>query len=151
MTQAAHGTGVSRRLPNRRRGVRYSEAVAGAICERIAAGETWSRICEDPRMPTYTALYVWKRRHPAFAAQVKLAQEAAADRYMDEALTIADGVTKDTVSQAKVKIDTLRSRTARLDAAAKGEADKGGPAPRTVFNIKIVRFGRFEDDDNGGD
>jgi hypothetical protein len=138
------------RLPIRRRGVRYSEAVAAAICERMAAGEPWSRISEDPAMPTYTALYVWKKKHPGFADQVRVAQEAAADRHMDQALAIADEVTKDTVTQARVRIDTLKSRTARLDAAAKGEGGKDAPR-RTVFNIKIVRFGQFEDDDNAGD
>ena len=151
MTQPAQPAGASARLPPRRRGVRYSEAVAEAICERMAAGEPWSRISQDPRMPTYTALYNWKRKHPAFAEKVRLAQEAAADLHMDQALSIADEVTKDTVSQARVKIDALKSRTARLDAAARGETRKPEAGPRTVFNIKIVRFGDFEDDDNAGD
>lgn len=151
MTKPAQPAGASSRLPARRRGVRYSEAVAEAICERMAAGEPWSRISQDPRMPTYTALYNWKRKHPAFAEKVRLAQEAAADLHMDQALFIADEVTKDTVSQAKLKIETLKSRTSRLDRAAQGETEKAGVGARTVFNIKIVRFGAFEDDDNAGD
>lgn len=150
MTEPAQPAGASARLPIRRRGVRYSEAVARAICERMASGEPWSRICEDPRMPTYTALYVWRKRHPAFAEQVRVAQEAAADLHMDQALCIADEVTKETVTQAKVRIDTLKSRTARLDAAARHEPDIHKPK-RTVFQIKIVRFGKFEDDDDGDD
>jgi hypothetical protein len=125
--------------------VRYSEAVARAICERMAAGEPWSRICEDRRMPAYAMLYAWKRRHPDFAERVRLAMEAAADRHMDAALEISEEVTKDTVPQAKVRIETLKARTARLDAAAKrAEAAEGAPA---VFHIEIVRFGRELGDD----
>ena len=94
----------------RRRAVRYSDAVTDAICERMAAGEPWSRIAEDPKMPTYSMLYIWKRKHPQFAEKVRLALEAAADRYMDAALAISEEVTKDTVPQAKVRIDTLKAR-----------------------------------------
>lgn len=151
MTEPAQPAGALSRRPSRRRAVRYSEAVADGICERMAAGEPWSRVSQDPRMPTYTALYNWKRKHPAFAEKVRLAQEAAADLHMDQALSIADEVTKDTVSQAKLKIETLKSRTSRLDRAAQGESERPGVGARTVFNIKIVRFGEFEDDDNAGD
>lgn len=138
MTEPAKPAGAAVRAPIRRRWVRYSEAVADAICERIAGGEPWSRIAEDPKMPTYSIFYTWKRKHPEFAEKVRIALEAAADRHMDAALAISEEVTKDTVPQAKVRIDTLKARTARLDAAAKRASEE----TPVVFHIEIVRFGR---------
>ncbi|MFN3513911.1 MAG: hypothetical protein ACK41C_12740 [Phenylobacterium sp.] len=134
---------VRRRAP-----ARFGAALAEAICERIAAGESWSRICETPGMPGYTTLYAWRRRHPEFAAQLAQAQEAAADRLMARAVEIAEEATKETLSEAKLKIEALRAMVQRLDRAA-GEAPAGEAPARPVFNVKLLKLGEVDDAEAG--
>lgn len=47
--------------------VRFSAAVARAVCVRVAAGETQGAICADPAMPSTATLRRWAHERPAFA------------------------------------------------------------------------------------
>src|SRR5690606_38220397 len=40
--------------------VRYSKVVTAKICERIANGEAWYRICNRDGLPAYGTLYHWE-------------------------------------------------------------------------------------------
>ncbi len=127
--------------------VRFSRQVAETICERIAQGESWSRISADEDMPSYTTLYSWLKKYPEFAELYMSARQALADRKFDDAWEIADAVPGEGVPQAKLKIDTLRWQTTRLAPKTYGDraAEGGGRDDRKVIlNIQVVRFG---DDD----
>lgn len=70
----------------------YSDELAETICRRIAEGESLSRICSDPGMPTATTVREWDRRdRDGFSARYARAREEQADRYFDEVADIADG------------------------------------------------------------
>lgn len=129
-------------------GVRFSRQVAETICERIARGESWSKISADDDMPSYTTLYTWLKKSPEFAEMYLAARQALADRKFDDAWEIADAVPGEGVPQAKLKIDTLRWQTTRLAPKTYGEraADSGGGRDdrKVILNIQVVRFG---DDD----
>lgn len=46
--------------------IRFSEALATVICERIAQGESLMEICRDEDMPARCTVQAWRRRRPAF-------------------------------------------------------------------------------------
>lgn len=68
----------------------YSDAVASAICQRIMAGESLKKICEDPNMPAQSTVFDWLLRKPDFAESYAQAREAQADHFVDEMQEIAD-------------------------------------------------------------
>jgi hypothetical protein len=56
----------------------YTPALAVAICERLAAGESLRSICrEDPAMPTEKTVWNWARANPDFAAMKQWALDKA--------------------------------------------------------------------------
>src|SRR5258708_12640750 len=66
-----------RRRKDGSRAVRYSEALAREICERIARGEVWSRIGGTDGMPEYSTLFLWRKQRPEFAEAFPLARAPA--------------------------------------------------------------------------
>lgn len=68
----------------------YTEAIAGAICLRIASGETLRAICRDDDMPHWTTVYEWLEADEAFSLRFARARDIGADAIAQEALDIAD-------------------------------------------------------------
>lgn len=71
---AAWGRGGG--LP-RREHVRFTEALADEIVGRVAAGESLAALEQDPRMPSRTAIGVWRRSHMEFGERLAAAQRRA--------------------------------------------------------------------------
>ncbi len=46
--------------------IRFSEALATVICERISQGESLMEICRDEDMPARCTVQAWRRQRPAF-------------------------------------------------------------------------------------
>ena len=67
----------------------YTEALAGKICEQIAAGQTLTKICKEKAMPGYRTVLDWRTDNPAFKAKYEAAREDAADTLADEIRSIA--------------------------------------------------------------
>jgi hypothetical protein len=63
-------------------------------------------------MPSYGALYQWRRKHPDFAEAVDAAREHGADLCADRALAVAAAATKDTVQQDRLHVGVLMKRAA---------------------------------------
>jgi len=101
--------------------VRYSKSIAQEICERLAGGEVWFKICNTGRMPSYATLYDWRRRHPEFAEAYAQAKEMAADLRADKALVVAEESTPATVQSDRLRVGALQWR------AAKGSPRQYGP------------------------
>ncbi|WP_165844056.1 hypothetical protein [Phenylobacterium kunshanense] len=97
----------------RKRRVGFTPELGETICARIAAGETWSRICGTRGMPSYAALYQWRDQHPDFGAALARAKDMAADARADEALDVAKGATAGTVQADKLRVSTLMWHAAR--------------------------------------
>src|SRR3569623_8300 len=123
--------------------VRYSKKVADRICRRIAQGEIWHRICNTDGLPSYTALYVWQKRYPDFAAAYAQAKEMAADLRADRALVVAEEATAATVQADRLRVSTLQWHAAK--AAPKrygprpGEDDEDAGGGRTL-TIHVRQF-----------
>src|SRR5262249_27753899 len=47
----------------------YTDALGQEICERIAAREPLTKICEDEHMPCERQIYVWVKKYPEFAQE----------------------------------------------------------------------------------
>jgi hypothetical protein len=125
--------------------IRYCKAVTAKICERIAEGEVWFRICNQDGLPSYGTLYDWLRKHPDFAEAYAQAREMAADRRADQALIVAEESTPATVQSDRLLVNTLQWRAAkgapkRYGARAEAADDEGArDAPRVIIEVR-----RFE-------
>jgi hypothetical protein len=74
----------------------YSEALAEAICDRLADGESLNRICKAAGMPSERTVRTWARtpEHP-FPPKYARAREIGYLKLADELLEIADDGTND--------------------------------------------------------
>lgn len=113
----------------------FDQAIADEICSRLAKGESLRKICgaeRDDFMPGQNTVFKWLAENDAFAKQYAYAREAQADHEFDEAREIAQAATAETVQTARLQIDTIKWRTAKLAPKKYGE--------------KIAHVGGGEDD-----
>lgn len=75
----------------------FDQAIADAICEKIADGESLRSICLSPDMPSKTEVFRWlgAAENAAFRDQYARAREAQADALFDEIQDIADDGSND--------------------------------------------------------
>ncbi len=80
---------------------KFTDDLASAICQRIAAGETIRLICQDGDMPSKATLYRWLAApaQAAFRDQYAVALEARAELMAEEILAIADDGANDFVEK----------------------------------------------------
>ena len=131
----------------RKPAVMYTEEKGQEICERLAAGERWRDMANTKGMPGYSVPYNWAKQHPAFGRQWVYARRIGADMRADEALTIAETATKETLPVDRFHVGTLKwhvDRDAKLYGPRKDEPDLG--AGRT-FVIRVRQFERYVDED----
>ena len=78
----------------------FTEAVAEEICERLAAGETLTSICEDDHLPRESTVRAWalKDSHE-FYAQYARAREIGYHRMADEIRDISDDSRNDWITR----------------------------------------------------
>ena len=100
----------------------FTQAIADAICERIAEGESLRAICLDDDMPNKATVFRWLAADKAFSDQYARAREAQADALADEIVYIADTpqVGQTTVSKATglevTEADMIAHRRLQVDA-----------------------------------
>jgi len=106
-------------LPKKRgRSSRYTEAVADAICRRVAAGETLREICRSSdHFPPESSVREWVLAdRQGFAARYARAREQGYEHWASEILQISDadyrgpdGQTDNAaVQQARLRVDARR-------------------------------------------
>lgn len=109
----------------------YDQVKGDLICERIMHGETISAICDDPAMPSYSAVCRWKRKHEDFAKNFEQAKKDRAERFHDKAVKVASDTDQD-----RVKFDALKW------GAQVGNPAKYGPQTKVTGDtdapVKIV-------------
>lgn len=121
---------------------RYKRAVALAVCERLARGESWTRICGDDDLPTYATICEWRAKHPEFDQEVEEAREMAADHFAERALQVADASTKESAAADRLKVTTLLKRAA---LATPGRGRKPEAKPKKAEPQEVVfRVRHFE-------
>lgn len=115
----------------------YSEAVAHEICHRLAEGESMSSICRDPALPCFSTVYLWRRKIPAFAEQMRVAREVQAEKFCDLGWEMAQAATPETAHLTRVRLNQLRWTAGCLSPRIYGrvkpvDVDRG-PKENTVM------------------
>lgn len=100
----------------------WSEELAGEILARIAAGRSLVEVCAEADMPHHTTVTRWLQERPAFLARYLEARQAQADALFDLAWKIARDATEEDVRVARLKIDTIKWRAAKLAPKRYGAA-----------------------------
>ena len=78
----------------------YSREIADEICRRISDGETLTRICSGPDMPSKAAVLLWVRDdRGGFADRYAHARELQLDGIADEILDIVDDSRNDFIAR----------------------------------------------------
>lgn len=90
----------------------YTEALAGLILERLAAGETLVKICKGDDMPAPRTVRDWCKTHKEFSERYADAMEAGCHALLDETLEIADDK-EESAESRKVRIWTRHELAAR--------------------------------------
>lgn len=116
----------------------YSQAIADAICERLAEGEPLRQICRDEGMPAWRTVYDWMSSQPDFAARIAHARALGYDAIAEECLEIADDTAQDTkvagrddserevantewIGRSKLRIETRLKLLAKWDPKRYGD------------------------------
>ncbi len=102
----------------------FTSAVADAICERLADGESLKSICSSEGMPHRATVFRWLGAHAEFRDSYARAREAQADALFDEILDIANTpltgektkVDKDGNVVEMTKADMIEHRRLQIDA-----------------------------------
>jgi hypothetical protein len=91
----------------------FNPITAERVCQRLAAGESLSRICDDEDMPAKSTVTGWVLAdHEGFAAQYARAREAQAEHYAEEIVQIAD--TEGDSAKARNRIDARKWTASKL-------------------------------------
>ena len=134
---------AARSFPQPRRQNRWSWKLASEFLARIEDGRGLRDVCAEPDMPVHSSVTRWLKERPDFAAAYRLAREAQADRLFDLAWRIALDATPGDVTTARLKIQTLKWRVARLAPQVygpqKAQAPDAGTAPAAV-RFEVRRF-----------
>lgn len=133
---ATKKTGAASRTPPGAKYTRYSAKVVAQVCDDLAAGKTWEHIGLQKDRPSYSTMYKWRKSRPEFAEATDAARAFGADYCADHALDVAEAVTKETVQQAKLRVDTLMQRAALL--APQRWSGKGGGAGAGSRPVEVV-------------
>ena len=128
----------------------FDADIAVFICQELRSGKTLTQIGEDQRFPPYEVITHWRRMHPLFEDQVKLARMDRAEGYHDKIVHMADKLDS---SGNMMSREELGAKKLAIDAY-KWAAEKGNPeqygkkqeirhenaAPTTIIvNTGIVR------------
>jgi len=83
-------------------------AMAEEVFQRLCEGDSMTRICADPMMPSHATLMRWRRRFPDFEELVQLGMRVRAERMADEGWEMAMAATPETAYLTHVRLGQLR-------------------------------------------
>jgi len=99
-----------------------------------------AEICERRDQPSQQSVYSWLREDGDFLERYTRARGAQADKLFKESLEIADKATPETVSVARLQVDTRKWAAARLAPKKYGDnvgVERGGGAAMPAILIQI--------------
>jgi hypothetical protein len=73
----------------------FTDAIADAICEKLADGQSLRTICAGDEMPNRATVFRWLASNETFRDQYARARDAQAEALADEILDIADDGSND--------------------------------------------------------
>jgi len=143
---AAEAFGIRRRAYHR-----WNPRVAAEVLSRIEDGRGLDEVCAEPDMPSYSTVMRWIKARPDYFEAYMLAREVQADRLFDLAWRIALEATEATTKTARLKIQTLKWRCAKLAPRRYGtikaqppeneaQADAAATPKATVVSFEVRHF-----------
>lgn len=120
----------------------YDPALAVAICERIAEGETLSKVCAGEGMPDRKTFRRWMVREPELRKAYEAARELQSHSLFDEALDLVRKLKDETLENAKVTalrvaLEQLRWSAGKLNPAQYGEKSSPNGAMTVIVNTTL--------------
>ncbi len=141
----------ARRAPYRR----WAPEIAAEVLARVEAGRGLDEVCAQPDMPAYSTVMRWVKERPDFYQAYMLARATQADRLFDLAWRIALEAEEDSTRTARLKIQTLKWRCAKLaprrygtqraQPAEDAVAEVAPTAAKPVVSFEIRRFAATPD------
>ncbi len=124
------------------RSIEYDQAVADAICERIAQGKSLRSILrDDDSLPVASTIFKWLGINKDFADQYTRAREAQADALFDEILEIADNGVNDTYTDEQGNVRTDQDVIARSRLRVDSRKWMAGKLRPKVYGDKLALGG----------
>lgn len=121
----------------------YTKAIAEAICDRIAEGQSMTSICKLDGMPMYKTIMHWRRTQPEFGKAIEAAREDQADSLAEMLADIVEADAKEDefgkvdagmVAHNRLKVDVYKWRASKLKPKVYGDKQQlehtgadGGP------------------------
>lgn len=121
---------------------RWNPKVAAEVLSRVEDGRGLDEVCADPDMPAYSTVMRWIKARPDYFDAYMLARDAQADRLFDLAWRLALEATDATTKTARLKIQTLKWRCAKLAPRRYGTIKAQAPADEaeTAAAEPVTRF-----------
>ena len=129
----------------------FNADIAIWVCQEVRKGRTLTEIGDDSRFPPYEVITHWKRMHPLFADQIRLARKDRAEGYHDKIIDMADRLndngnlmSKEELAAKKIAMDAYKWAAEKNDPDSFGKKQEikheGNAAPTTIIvNTGIVR------------
>ena len=116
---------AARAHPPRRDYHRLEPEVAEAFLERVREGRGLDEICTERDMPALSTVHRWRRENPDFEQAYRAARQVAAEALFDLAMRVAFAARPGEVGLARLKVETLRWRIAKLAPHQYGRGQPG--------------------------
>jgi hypothetical protein len=138
MTKLTHTKRKTGRPPTRPNPLDYG--ILDALTERLVSGESMREICEDPQMPSQTAVYLAMIDSPNFRRGIARAREAQQEALIDSTIDIADEATPETCNVAKLRIWARQWRAAKLAPKVYGDRIQvEDTTPKTTLSREEIK------------
>lgn len=155
MAEAAKATTNAVATNKGGRPTKYTEELAGRICEQLAMGHSMRHVSRDASMPAMSTMFKWLREYPEFSEQYAIAKQEATDAMAEDILDIADdgsndymerenndGSTSaayngDSVQRSRLRVDTRKWLMAKMKPKKYGE--------RLDLNTEETVIHKYED------
>ena len=129
--------------------IRFSQAIADEIIQRLMEGESLREICQSQHMPTEGAVRAWAVNDALFGAQYMRARDIGLDCQLDRMLAVAADDSRDPKSRA-VEIDALKWRLCKMAPKRYGDrieiaGDAANPLTLAVEYVHRAQVDRAPD------
>lgn len=119
---------------------RRTEAMIEEICDRLACGESLSRICQDDHIAAYATVKRWRMNDPDLKARMNAAYEELAFTIREIAMEMTTGgdLALPTVNENRLAWDSLKwqmSKLNRVDFGEKVDITSGGKSLTIVSSL----------------
>jgi len=116
----------------------YTDALADAFCERLAAGKSMGKVCADPTMPSESTVLRWLRERPDFRQRYAHARTLQGHAFADQVIATVEREDL-TPADKQVRIKALTWAAARLAPTKYGEEERPGVTDEEGLFVVVVR------------